>query len=145
MRVNTQFAVAVHTLAILAFFEEDPQTSEGIAGSVGTNPVVIRRMISQLKKAGLVSTHSGVKGAALCRNPREIRLLDVYNAVRPKEEPIFDIHKNPHRECPIGAYIVDALDEPLSAAQQAFEQKLASYTLYDVLKPMSEKNGLPLP
>ncbi|SMC55224.1 Rrf2 family transcriptional regulator [Papillibacter cinnamivorans] len=142
MRLNTQFTVAVHVLAILVFFKDDPQNSEGMALSVGTNPVVIRRILAQLKKAGIVSTHSGIKGAQLCKNPRDISLLDIYNAVRSQEDRLFDMHKNPHPQCPIGAYILDTTREPLLAAQKAFEDSLASYTLYQVLKPMSEKNGL---
>jgi DNA-binding IscR family transcriptional regulator len=53
--MNTQFAVAVHILTILQSREGEPATSEFIASSVGTNPSLIRRLASQLARAGLVS------------------------------------------------------------------------------------------
>ena len=144
MRVNTQFTVAVHILAVLVFFKDDPPPSENIAGSVGTNPVVVRRILAQLKKAGILSTRSGVKGAVLCQKPEDIRLLDIYHAVRPPDESLFDMHKKPYAKCPVGAYITEVLQEPLGAVEQAFEKELASFTLQDILVPMSEKNGMPL-
>ena len=58
--------------------------SDALAGSVNTNPVVIRRLLSQLRKAGLVTTQKGsCGGATLCASPEEISLDAVYRAVEP--------------------------------------------------------------
>ena len=43
--VNSRFTVSIHVLCLLASKRREPLTSEYIAGSVNTNPVVIRRLL----------------------------------------------------------------------------------------------------
>lgn len=145
MRINTKFPVAVHILTTAAFCRERPATSELIAKSVNTNPVVIRRLVAMLKQAGLVEVRSGVGGVSLRLPPEEITLLAVYNAVRtPGKEDLFDLHQEPNEACPIGANIHEALSEPLLFAQREMERGLERRTLYDVMKTVAESSGLPL-
>ena len=137
MRINTQFPVAIHILAVLAFFKDENYTSSDLARSVGTNPVVIRRLISQLKSAGLVDARSGVKGISLCKKPEEISLLEVYKALRLPEEVVFDLHPNPNSQCEVGAHILAAVNGPFLSAQKAMEDELASFYLSDVLESIN--------
>ena len=65
MRINTRFPVAVHMLALIELNKTQPSTSELMALSVGTNPVVIRQLMSSLKRAGLIETQNGVPGCHL--------------------------------------------------------------------------------
>ena len=83
MRINTRFPVAVHMLALTAMLQKRgiPITSDLLAQSVGTNPVVIRQMMSLLRKAGLIETKSGTPGCRVVKEEREIPLLDIYKAV----------------------------------------------------------------
>ena len=53
MSTSSRFAVAVHILTLLAS-ADGPVPSSLIAGSVGTNPALIRRLVAQLADAGLV-------------------------------------------------------------------------------------------
>lgn len=46
-----------------------------MAGSVGVNPVIIRKTLSQLKKADLISVQRGTGGASLLKDPEEINLF----------------------------------------------------------------------
>ncbi|MBV9496028.1 MAG: Rrf2 family transcriptional regulator, partial [Acidobacteria bacterium] len=48
MTQSSRFATAVHILTLLAGENEEPLTSDYIAGSVNTNPVVIRRLLGIL-------------------------------------------------------------------------------------------------
>ena len=147
MRINTRLAVAIHILTLIALDSPNdvPKTSENLALSVNTNPVVIRRIIAMLKKANLVDAKSGVGGATLVRNPKDISLLDIYNAVEANDDSaLFNKHENPNQNCYVGAYILDVIDAPLQAAQKAMEDKLATYTLYDALVPIAEKNHIQL-
>lgn len=133
MRINTRFTVAVHMLALIELNKTQPSTSELMALSVGTNPVVIRQMMSALKRAGLIQTQNGVPGSHLARPAEEITLLEVYQAVKKKSDaPLFDFHPNPSPKCPIGRNIREAMDAPLADAQTAMEQALKAYTLRDV-------------
>lgn len=59
MKISSRFTVAVHILSLLALEKNAHCTSEWIAGSVNTNPVVVRRVIGQLKKAGFVQVRPG--------------------------------------------------------------------------------------
>ena len=141
MRINTQFPVAVHILSALAYFSDDPLPSEIVAKSIGTNPVVVRRIMSRLRKKGLVDTKPGVKGGVLTRDPGKITLLDVYNAVRTENDTLFDIHPGAHPDCPVGAHFFEAINKPLLSAQRTMEKELASYTLLDVLKFIKRSNA----
>jgi DNA-binding IscR family transcriptional regulator len=60
--VNSKLTVGVHILALLAMMGETQLTSEQIAGSVNTNPVVIRRLLGLLRTAGYVESTSGPGG-----------------------------------------------------------------------------------
>lgn len=126
--VNTRLSVAIHILSLIA--ANPRESSEMIAGSVNTNPVVIRRMISQLKKGGILTSRPGVAGATLKRDPEDISLLDIYRAVQPQEE-LFAIHDKPNPNCPVGRQIQTTLDQTFHSVQQAMENELASKSLKD--------------
>lgn len=62
MGASTRFTIALHILTLLASNRAQPLTSEYIARSVNTNPVVIRRLLGLLRKRGLVSSQPGNRG-----------------------------------------------------------------------------------
>src|SRR5436190_7754954 len=105
MSTNSQFAIAVHTLALLARSGEEPAKSDCIARSVNTNPVIIRRTICALADAGLVTSQSGPSGGSKLAKPTEsINLLDIYRAL--EQRPIFGLHcRTPDPDCPVGKNI----------------------------------------
>lgn len=139
MRINTRFPVAIHILAFIAI-NGSQSTSETIAQSVNTNAVVVRRLNAQLKKAGLLITKNGMGGAQLSRPLDQISLLDIFQAVRAKEDAlIFETPQHPNFDCPIGGHILDAIDEPFFQAQKAMEDTLARYTLQDIVNFIKEK------
>ena len=135
MRINTRFPVAVHMMVLISFIQKmgKTATSEILAKSVGTNPVVIRQMMSMLRRAGLIETRNGVPGITLSKEDEEITLLDIYKAVQQDAEvPLFDFHTNPNPNCFVGGNIKEAMEKPLAEAQRAMEQSLAGYSLNDI-------------
>lgn len=148
MRGNTQFAVATHILALVGLsehFNSHMPTSAEIADSVNTNPVVIRRLISLLKKSGLVSVRVGVGGVGLAKDAKVITLLDIFKAIQSEHNvSVFDYHYNTKQSCPIGSKINSVLSSKLDEAQKKMEDELGTYTLYSVMKEISEKNGVEL-
>lgn len=137
MRINTRFPVAIHILALIGINNSMPNTSELMAKSVNTNPVVIRRITSALKKAGLIQVKAGVGGASLLRNPDTVTLLDIYNAIRSSDDVvILDLHQEPNPRCYVGANIHQALRTPFAAAQEAMERELASHTLGEIMRSL---------
>jgi Rrf2 family protein len=133
MSRNCRFAVAVHVAAVLALKGDAPCTSEWIAGSVNTNPVVIRRILSALAKAGLVSsTRGSAGGSRLARAPDGITLLDIARAVDEDEGPALH-HQPPNPACPVGRSIQPVLMAVIGRAETAREAVLAATRLSDVV------------
>lgn len=97
--INSRLAVAIHILSLISMDEK--ASSDIIADSVNTNPVVVRRMISLLKKGDILTSRAGVPGASLTKDPADISLLEVYRAVQNQEE-LFAVHENPNPKCPVG-------------------------------------------
>lgn len=131
--VNSRFSVAIHILSLIASTKDaHTLTSDFIASSVNTNPVVIRRISSQLKKAGLITSHAGMSGYKLTFAPKDITLLAIYRAVQAPED-LFAIHDNPNPNCAVGKQIQSTLDDVFCSIQQAMESKLEEETLQDIL------------
>ncbi|WP_208585524.1 Rrf2 family transcriptional regulator [Gracilibacillus suaedae] len=134
--INTRFSVAIHILTLVATNSDKGVTSNFIAGSVNTNPVVIRRIGSLLKKANLLKGGPGVAGYSLVAEPNKITLLDIYRAVTTGEE-LFAVHDQPNPNCDVGKNIQSSLDISLTRAQQAMENELNKQTLADIIQHLS--------
>lgn len=133
MNNDTRLAVGIHILALLSLASEEHLTSGLLARSVNTNPVVIRRLLSQLKKAGLIEVRPGIGGALLRRPPESINLLEVYQALvpQPKGQPFY-LHQNPSEKCFVGRNIHEALKAPFDKVNQAMRDSLSATTVADV-------------
>lgn len=83
--MNSRLAIATHIWGIVAHRERDargPVTSDELAESIGTNAVVVRRVLARLKDAGLVESRRGVGGGTvLARDPQLINLRQAYESV----------------------------------------------------------------
>ena len=126
--------MAVHVLTVLAYKEGDRVTSAFLAGSVNTNPVVIRRLLLALQRARLVETRKGAGfGSRLSRSPGRINLAEAYRAVE-NDEPFTLPPGKPNAACPVGQCIQATLETVFVAVQKALEQELARTTLADILQ-----------
>ena len=136
MQISSRFTIAVHVLVCIETFKNDYKvTSDFLASSVNVNPVVIRRLLQQLKRAGIVEVVRGSGGASIKRPIQEITLLDVYRAVECVEEgELFHFHENPNPLCPVGKNIHAILDTRLETIQQAMEREMECVTIEDVMK-----------
>ncbi|MCC6650957.1 MAG: Rrf2 family transcriptional regulator [Candidatus Eisenbacteria bacterium] len=129
---NVRFAVSVHVLALLAV-TEGPCTSEFIAGSVSTNPVVIRRLLGTLQRAGLVIGRTGPRGGFLLARPaRDIRLDQLHRLIA--EGNVSTASHSPNFRCPVGRVVTDVVDRIGTRAEKAFLEALARETLADVVR-----------
>jgi DNA-binding IscR family transcriptional regulator len=132
--VATRFAVAIHILLLLATEPAAQATSGRIAQSVGTNPVVIRRLAGQLARAGLVRIRRGPGGAELARAPEAISLAEVWAAMRRPGLPLLPTHPGPQRGGDaLGRSVPALLRGVLDEAESAMEQKLAGISLQTLL------------
>lgn len=138
MASSSRFAIAVHTLALMANCEGKPVKSEFIACLVKTNAVVIRRLMCELSKANLIESQSGASGGSwLKRDAKDISLWEIYRAVEQGE--VFSLH-NPDEEgnCPISNNIAEVLKDVQTKIDSAIEGSLSEISLASVLKELKQ-------
>ena len=146
MQISSRFTLAVHIFACIdTFGSEYKVTSDFLAGSTNVNPVIIRKILGQLKGAGLIAVARGTGGTTITKPLDEITFLDIYNAVECVEKgELFHFHENPSTDCPVGRNIHYILDDKLIQIQNALERELAAITLADIKrdteKYLSEEN-----
>ena len=140
MAANSQFAIAVHILTVLAKAGEGNNVkSDYIAASVKTNPVVIRRLLGDLSQANLVVSQTGSNGGTkLAKCPNLINLADVHRAIACGNT--FSLHRQTNDDCSIGKNIQCVLEKLQLEISDVVEAKLAQFSLQSVLEAV-EKVG----
>ena len=138
MRTDSQFTTMVHVLTLLACTDK-PISSKWIAGSVNTNPVVIRQVIGHLRDAGIVETLPGSAGGArLKKDADQVTLGDVYQLV--KKETFFGLHPSkPNPYCPVGRNIQEVLVELFDQMDWLIAEALAKISIADIRSRVSER------
>jgi DNA-binding IscR family transcriptional regulator len=137
MSDSQRFPVAAHALAYLAHKQAygpgNAVSTAGLAASVPTNPVVIRRVTAMLARAGLIATRPGANGGAwLLRPAAEIDLGQVLKAVNGCAHLGLPPPGAP--ECPIGQKIPKQVGAAIEAANGAAVDQLAKVSVADLLK-----------
>lgn len=140
MQISTKFTIAIHILVAVEFFNKDQKvTSDLLSSSIGSNPVIVRGIMSDLKSAGFITTKRGPGGMTLAKPLDEVSFYDVYVAVEKRNPELFNFHENPNPKCPVGRNIHAALDSELNEAQKKFEENLKNYKVGDVTKRIHEE------
>lgn len=136
MTSNTRFSMAVHIMTALAFMAEK-MSSEVLARTVNTNPVVVRRILGDLNRAGLIRAERGKTGGfMLARAAKSISLLDIYRATM-DEQGLVSLHENPeNRKCPVSCKVRGTLAGYLNKAQGVYERELGKIALADIERDM---------
>ena len=137
MSGNSRFPVAVHVMAALAYHDGEALASPVLAGSVKTNPVVIRRLVSQLRRAGLVEAQAGKAGGVrLARRPETISLLDVFRAVE-GGSPFVLPDKAENKKCTVSCAMKTLLASVLAETDRAISKTLKKTRLSDIVKDVA--------
>lgn len=141
--MNSRFSLAVHVLCLLAATPGERQTSEFLATSIGTNAVVIRRLLASLRRAGLVTSKSAGGGGWMLAYPAgEITLDKVRRAVSVGETA--KIHRNsPHPACSVGKGVRQVLIGVYARADRAMDRELAGISVEAVLAEVSKEEAIP--
>lgn len=129
MGLSSRSAVAIHALTMLGRWHDRTLTSAEIADSLASNPVLLRRILGNLRDAGLVWATEGRGGGwTLARTPREITLYDAYAAV--EAGPVLSGHAHPPSDaCEVGRHMQTLLAEEFREAEQALEERLGRTTI----------------
>lgn len=140
--VATRFSVAIHILLLIASDTSDEATSARMALSIGTNPVVVRRIAGHLARARLIVVQRGPGGASLAKPPEQITLREVWRAIHPEKDVLIRVHPRTNRKDPIGAKVPGMLRARFDVAEQTMLNDLAGTTVADLIGQMAlEKVG----
>ena len=140
MQISSRFTVALHIFTCVDTFKGEYKiTSDFLASSINTNPVIIRNILTKLKNAGLITVARGTGGITLTRPLSDISFYDVYQAIEPVENgELFHFHEAPNPNCTVGKNIHGLLDGKLKSIQSAMENEMKKYTLSDLHTGMQE-------
>lgn len=134
--MDTRFSMAIHVLILIALSPE-PMSSAQMAESVGTNASHVRRILGQLKRAGLVDGKQGAAGFRLLADPAEMDLRQIYCAVQSAEGcHAFDVHQNSSDRCVVGRHIQPVLHGMFAEVERQMEKTLADRTLQDCIQQL---------
>lgn len=136
MQISSRFTIAIHIFSCIDTFQDEHKiTSDFLASSINVNPVIIRRLLGQLKEAGLICVQRGSGGASIAKPADEITLLDIFKAVECVDnDELFHFHENPNPNCPVGRSVHPVLDSRLDQIQSAMEREMQGMTLADILE-----------
>ncbi len=133
MSVEQSFAVAMHSVSVLACMSPKLVTANFIAENISVSPVIVRRTLAHLVKNGTVISQLGLKGGyLLAKAPSKITLLDILKAVRQNGE-FTRRHGFPLANCEEGLAIGKVLEKIYSEADQAMYKYFEAVTLEQVL------------
>ena len=148
MQISIKCSVAVHCLIFIHEAKGIAKvTSNLLAQSTGSNPVVIRNILSALKKAGLIAVPRGTGGAELCADPSQITLYQIYSALEPDGvTSIIGIHPCEGRSCPVAQNIRKVLQIPYRKIEDAVQKTMESITLQSMIDDfhgLVQQNNVP--
>ncbi|HEX9426676.1 MAG TPA: Rrf2 family transcriptional regulator [Candidatus Polarisedimenticolia bacterium] len=134
MAANSRFPVAVHIMTALGYRDGESLSSPRLARSVNTNPVVIRRLLGQLRRAGLVRARPGKSGGArLARRAEAISLMDIYRAIG-AGGPFSIPDKPEHKACEVSCRIKRILCSVLAETEASIAKSLEKVRLSDLVR-----------
>lgn len=133
MTRSTRFPAAIHILTLLAIKKGECCSSEWVAKSLGTNAVVVRRIVGLLQEAGFVTSQAGSQGGAmLAVEPDTITLRDIYDAV--EEDSVFCMH-DPHPQCAVACSVKEQVSNLVDNAEDKMKAELARTKLSNITRP----------
>lgn len=140
MKYSHKLSDAVHILAYVDIYRDGDLSSKMIAASIESNASLIRRLMSMLKKSGLLSTRSGAIAPKLSRPANEISLLDVYKAID-DEHDLLHVDPKTNPDCIVGGNIQDALNRAYEKVQSAAEQSMSQISLQNIIDDILVSNA----
>lgn len=127
-----EFAIAVHALVYLNH-KAVTLSSEELAENVCTNPARIRKVMSKLKKSGIVSTKEGIKGGYLFQlNPSKVTLKDINEAIEMRIVSSSWHSGDSDMECLVASGMAEIMDGIYTHLDEICKKELEKITLADI-------------
>lgn len=132
MKYSYKLSDAIHILAYVDIIPDDNISSNDIAESIEANASVVRKLMANLKKAGLLESRVGAANPKLAKPANEITLLDVFRAVETNHD-LLHVDPRTNMDCPVGANIQQTLNEAYKKIQKAAEDEMSNLTIQDMI------------
>lgn len=139
MKYSYKLSDAIHILTFLDIYKNGDLSSKMIASSIETNASTVRSLMSDLKKAGLISTRQGSVNPALTRSADQITLLDVYQAIN-MDHNLLHVDPKTNPQCVVGGNIQETLNAVYADIQESTFQKMALTSIQDIIDDVLERN-----
>lgn len=135
MQISMKCSIAVHCLIFInEAYGKVKVTSELLSESTGINAVIIRNILSSLKKAGIISVARGTGGAELNISSENIDLYMIYSAVEPDGlSSLIGVHKCSDRKCPVAKNIYDVLQKPYLKIEHSIIETMKNISLKSLI------------
>jgi len=139
--MNSDFVVAVHSLVYLAHRPGDTLSSEEIAANVCTHPARVRKVLSLLRRQGLVVAREGAGGGfRLGRDPSGVTLADISRAMQAGSLAPSWCSGDPDMDCVVGANMREVMREVFCGAERRLEEYFGGITIGGLLERIRERS-----
>lgn len=139
MKAVSRFEIALLILLLAEFYPDIRATSSLIGSAAGCNPVIVRKLYSKLKHAGLLDLKPGPHGLHLAKNPRDISLWEILTAIEDIDAiSVFSLQTPLSGACPLGGNIHKTLHAHLEEAIGAMKKSLSSVSLYHFARELPD-------
>lgn len=138
MKYSSKLSDAVHILVMIAINPFEKLSSNTMATSIQTNAAFIRRLMSSMRKAGLINCVQGQALPSLAKCPSEITLLDIYKAIE-GDKHLLHLDTNINPECGVGVNIQYSLQDYYDKIQKDAEQSMSEVCLEDIIQNFYKK------
>lgn len=132
MKYSYKLSDAIHLLSYLKIYQNDDLSSKAIAASIGSNPSVVRQLMSDLRKAGLIETRKGAATPILAKDPKDISLLEIYQAIN-MDHSLLHVDPKTNPQCVVGGNIQNTLNGFYNEIELAALTKMSQISLQDVI------------
>ncbi len=134
MSINQSFAVAMHSMCVIAVSAPQSVSAVYIGEQISVHPVVVRRALGRLVEAELLSSYPGSKGGyALTVPAKKISLHDVFRSMQ-DSGAFGSKHGMPKASCHEGILVEDVLTDIYNQVDDALTKVLKRVSLADVIK-----------
>lgn len=141
MKFSHKLSDAVHLLAYIEIFPDDDLSSRAIARSIVTNPSMVRSLMMDLRKAGLLKTKQGSAEPELAKKPEEISLYDIFAAVD-MDHHLLHVDEDTEQKCPVGGNIQGPLAKAYAEVEEAAFAKMREISLREIVDQIKEDGQL---
>ena len=141
MKFSHKLSDAVHLLVYIEIFPDDDLSSRAIARSIVTNPSMVRSLMMDLRKAGLLKTKQGSAEPELAKKPEEISLYDIFAAVG-MDHHLLHVDEDTEQKCPVGGNIQGPLAKAYAEVEEAAFVKMREISLREIVDQIKEEGEL---